>query len=419
VCGELARKKGEGMCLRCWTRNPDRPITQAENLAATLDDPPGWLRDFAEFAAARHCVARACLMVSAVGRLLADGEPAHPQSLLERARHQGRSAGPLARTIDEFFVGRHLAFGLDQDARLALGRRQRRVAATPEPLRPTVSLFADHLVRSRERARRAGTLPRSDSTIEAALGIVRDLARFLVTEQAKTQWSTVEVGDIEAFLRLQPANRPRRLGAVRQFFRWARKNKVVLVDPTRNLAVARHRGFTGQTLTIIEQRRLFRRWTAETGTHPHEALVGILALLHAASNAELRLLRVEDIDERRRTVRLGHRPHPVPLDPVTAAALQRSLAHRESLETMNPHVIVTRTTRTRTTPASAPYLTHVLDAAGVAPKRLRSTRLVDLVISLDPKIVAEALGMNAGGIVAYLADHVDPGRLDQQAGANL
>ena len=57
-------------------------------------------------------------------------------------------------------------------------------------------------------------------------------------------------------------------------------------------------------------------------------------------------------------------------------------------------------------------MTHVLDPAGVAIKTLRSTRLVDLVISLDPKLVAEALGMNADGLLDYLADRVDPDRLD-------
>ena len=45
------------------------------------------------------------------------------------------------------------------------------------------------------------------------------------------------------------------------------------------------------------------------------------------------------------------------------------------------------------------------------PKTLRSTRLVDLVISLDPKVVAEALGMNADGLVSYLTDDVDTARI--------
>lgn len=411
VCGELRRKQGEGMCHRCWSHDPGRPVRQAENLVATLDDPPAWLQTFAAFAATRHCAQRACVMLTALGRLLRDDDPSHPQALLERARRPGRSPGALARTLEEFFVGQHLAFGLDEDARRALGRRQRRIAAAPEGLRPEVSLFVDDLVRSQERARRAGTHPRSDTTIEGTLGTVRDFAVFAVEERHKTSWSAVDVDDVEAFLKVQPANRARRLGSLRQLFRWARKQKLVLVDPTKTLSVGRYRGFMGQTLTLSEQRRVFDRWTTEDDVHPHEALVGILALLHAASSTELRLLRIDDIDQRGRTIRLGRRPHSVPLDPLSHAALQRCLAHRDALGTMNPHVIVTRTTKTRITPASTAYLAHVLDAAGVPPKTLRSTRLVDLVVDLDPKVAAQALGMKPEGLVNYLADCVDPGRL--------
>ena len=279
----MRRKRGPGLCHRCWTNHPSRPITQASNLAERLNEPPAWLVDFAEFAVERHCVARACVMVSALGRLLSDGQSSHPQALLERSRRPGRSAGPLARTLEEFFVERRLAFGLDQDARLAAGRRQRRVDSTPTPLRTAVAAFADHLVRGRERARRAGTLQRADSTIEGTIAIARDLAQHLVSERDKHDWAAVEVADIEAFLALRPTNRRRRLSACRHFFAWARKNKIVLIDPTRRLPPVRSRGPAPATLTVGEQRLLFRRWTAPgQAVHPHEALVGLLALLHVA-----------------------------------------------------------------------------------------------------------------------------------------
>ncbi len=402
------------MCHRCWTRSPTRPTTQAANLSMSLAHPPEWLMGFAAFAAERHCIERACTMLGGLGRLLRDGQPAYPQALLERARHPGRSAGALARTLEEFFVGEGLAFGLDQEARLAHGRRQRRVEATPETLRPAVAAFADRLVRANERARRSGTRPRADSTIEQTLGIVRDLACFMVDERAKHDWSTVEVGDVEAFLRERPANRRRRLQSSRHFFAWARKNKLVLVDPTRDLPGTSRRGFTGATLSIGEQRRLFRRWTSEAGVHPHEALVGVMALLHAASNGELRHLRVADVDHAARTLRLGRRRLPVPIDPLTMAVLRRCLDHRASLHTSNPHVIMTKVTRTRTTSSSTAYMCHVLDPAGVSPKRLRSTRIVDLVVSLDPKVVGEALGMKPEGLVDYLGDEVDRDRISEE-----
>jgi integrase len=279
-------------------------------------------------------------------------------------------------------------------------------------LRGVVAAFAEHLFRSRERARRAGTIERADSTLEGTIAIVRDLARYLSSDRAKQDWATVEVGDVEMFLELQPTNRRRRLSVCRHFFAWARKNKIVLVDPTTSLPPVRSRGFAGATLTVPEQRRLFRRWSSATlDVHPHEALVGLLALLHAASSTELRNLRVADIDNRAMAIRLGARPHSVPLDPASAAALHRCLDHRDALGTLNPHVIVTKVTKPRQTPASSAYMAHVLDPAGTPAKKLRSTRLLNLIVSLDPKIVADALGMNAGGLVSYLADSVDAGRL--------
>jgi hypothetical protein len=65
----------------------------------------------------------------------------------------------------------------------------------------------------------------------------------------------------------------------------------------------------------------------------------------------------------------------------------------------------------RTEPSLTAYLSHVLDDCGFPPRMIRSTRLVDLVNSMDPKLVAAAFGMDPQATLSYLADHVDPGRL--------
>lgn len=54
---------------------------------------------------------------------------------------------------------------------------------------------------------------------------------------------------------------------------------------------------------------------------------------------------------------------------------------------------------------------HLLDRSDVPPRMLRCTRLADLVNAIDAKLVAAAFGMNPEGIMIYLADHVDQGRL--------
>lgn len=411
ACGQLRRHSAFGLCSRCWQRHPDRPFVQGENLAARLPDPPSWLRDFVAHLAARHCVGRACTMITTLGRLLDDEHPNHPQAVLERARRPGRSMGSLARALEDFFAERRLALPTDQADRLAAGRRQRRIDATPAELHPAVEAFAAWMLRSRDRARRAGTRPRTDHTIETALAITRDLSRFLDAGRGKRDWALVEVNDIEAFLAELPQGRARRLTVVRQFFRFARAQRIVLIDPTKDLSAKRSNAFRGRTLTLQQQRTLFRRWTTDTDVHPHEALVGMLALLHGASSREARLLRADDIDHQTQALHLGNRPHPVPLDPASWAVLQRCLAHREQQRTANPHVIITKGTKAGRRPASTAYLSHVLDDCGFPPRTIRSTRLLDLINTMDPKLVAAAFGMDPQATLIYLADNVDPGRL--------
>ncbi|MFJ7280853.1 hypothetical protein [Kitasatospora sp. NPDC098663] len=196
---------------------------------------------------------------------------------------------------------------------------------------------------------------------------MRDLALFLVAEKDKDDWSLVDVHDIEAFLATLPKARKRRLTVLRQFFRFDRAQKLVPVDPTRTLTVKEANGSRGRTLTLDQQRQIFRRWTTDERVHPHEALVGMLALLHGASSPEARMLQIDVINDSARTVRLGKRPHPVPLDPASWTVLQRCLTHRAAWRTDNPHVMVTKGTKARQSPASTACLSHVLDDCGSRP----------------------------------------------------
>lgn len=411
-CGQVRRHEALGMCSACWQKRPDRPFVAGAGLAARLASPPDWLDGFSAHLADSYSPSRASQLITSLGRLLEDdGQPGHPQALLERARWQGRSMGPLARSLETFFTEQGLALPTDHAEQLAAGRRLRRVDAVSSPLRPAVNGFASWMLASRERARRAGTRPRSDHTVEAALATMRDLALFLAGERGKQDWALADVHDIEAFLATLPRGRKRRLTVLRQFFRFARSRKIILADPTWELTAREPRGFTGQTLDLGKQRELFHRWMTDGSAHPHEALLGILALLHGASSDEVRHLRMNDIDQIARTAKLGTRPLPVPLDPASWQVLQRCLDHRETQQTANPHVIVTKGTKAGRSPASTAYISHVLDGCGVPPRALRCTRLADLVNTMDPKIVAAAFGMRPEGVMFYLADYVDEGRL--------
>ena len=103
----------------------------------------------------------------------------------------------------------------------------------------------------------------------------------------------------------------------------------------------------------------------------------------------------------------------IPADPATWDAVQACLRHRDELATLNPHLIVTKATRTGNAPADGSYLTRRLAPAGITPSACRQTRIAQLVNDLDPKLTASALGMRDSGLVRYLADNVDKDRLQR------
>ncbi|WP_239656881.1 hypothetical protein [Mycobacterium riyadhense] len=404
----MTRLAGAGRCRSCWARSPHRLVVRAANVAAALDHPPDWMGGFGAYLVGRHHPSRACAMLTRLAKRLADiGAPVHPQTLLESID----ADVPLTRALEDFLTANKLALPPDREERRAAARRQSRINAVPAPLQPVVTGFAAYLVSGRDRARRTGTHPRGHATLEARLGAVRDFAQFLTSHRGKTDWSTVEVGDVEAFLHAHPSRRTYYLVGLRQFCRYAVRRRVMLIDPTAGLNAPQTMAFRGPTLPTDRQRELFRRWSTDPEVHPHEAFVGLAALLHGATTQELQHLTDADIDHDSHRIRLGRRPHPTPLDPWTWTALQRCISHRDTVGSNNSHLLITLQTKATRAAPSDGYVKNTLRAVGIQPRILRSTRLVDLVGTVDAKLVAAAYGMRNEAVAAYLADHVDATRL--------
>lgn len=367
---------------------------------------PDWFGAFAGWLLERSATGVGLRHLRRVERALSSGvqRPAALIAAVSDGGRSGRSPGDTARLLEAFLVDRGLVLASDERGRLAHRRRARRIERCPLPFRAAAERYAAWLLIGRERARRIGEQPLTDHTIEQRLAVLATLANHLHRDGVR-DWATCSRAHIEAFL-ATGGDRGFRLAALREFFRFARQQRICLSDPTAGLAHRPARGFRGRTLARSDQARLLRRW-AGGDCHPHEALVGLLALLHGASVSELRPLTITDVNTTTRTVQLGCRPNQVPLDPLSFAALERCLKHRRRLGTENPHVIVTRGTRAHRTPASPPYLSHVLDSAGVTPSRLRQTRLAELTHRLDPRLVAAAFGMTPEGALHYLIGAVD------------
>ncbi|MEU5834143.1 hypothetical protein ABZ820_10760 [Streptomyces diacarni] len=100
-CGQLRRHAGLGLCSACWQKHPGRPFIRGEHLREQIPEPPSWLGDFVAHVAARFSVARACGLVTELGRLLQDEHSNSAPALLERSRLPGRSMGSFARVLEE------------------------------------------------------------------------------------------------------------------------------------------------------------------------------------------------------------------------------------------------------------------------------------------------------------------------------
>lgn len=414
-CHEQRRNVGHGLCNRCALADPDRPFRYAAALAARMQPPPHWWDLLVEFTADRYHPSGTVTLLRETGRLVITDPAVTPHQLLTRTP-------PLTATTERvliaFFTHTGLALPPDRQQRRAAARREAFLTAVPDPLNGAVAAFNDMQMTGQDRRRRTGQRTLSDVTLETRLRILRDLATDLITRRNVTGWAQVTTADLELFLAGAPAARHQRTYVLRRFFGWAKARRFVFADPSRPLSLGTQPGFTGRILDVTEQRSLFARWT-NTDVPAQERLVGLLALLHAASNAEIRGLTVADVDPARRTVALSGRPFPTPLDPASWTAVEACLAHRESTRTLNPHLLVTRVTNSRATAADAGHLARLLRPANTTPTVCRQTRLCELVTDLDPKITAAALGMNDAGLVRYAADNVDQDRLQSRVARHL
>jgi site-specific recombinase XerD len=406
-CGQIRRHTAHGLCTACYQRDPLRVGVWVQGAQARLGERcPRWFGAFAGWLLERSAPAVAVRHLRRLESALHAGveRPALLVAAVANGGRSGRSRGDAARLLEAFLVEHGLALASDERGRLAHRRRQRRIERCPPRLRPAAERYLSWLLAGRARARRIGERPLKDHTIEQRLAVLAHLATHL-DQRGVTDWATCSRADIDAFL-ATGRDRGFWLAALRDFFHFARQERLCLTNPTKGLAHRPARGFRGRTLTRADQARLLRRWAAGD-CHPHEALVGLLALLHGASVSELRPLTINNVNTATRTTLLGRRPYPVPLDPLSFAALELCLKHRARLGTENPHVLVTRGTRAHRTPASQPYLSHVLDPAGANPSLLRQTRLAELTHRFDPRLVAAAFGMTPEGALHYLIGTVE------------
>ncbi|MFB8273437.1 hypothetical protein ACFC96_43595 [Streptomyces sp. NPDC055955] len=370
-----------------------------------MPTPPSWWSDLAAHLAEHRHPIYAADVVATIARLILTATTSEPRTLLAHARND---TPELVGSLTDFFrTHGHLDPPPGLADQRAAARRARRIEAIPALLRPQVTGFADTLLLQREQAQQLGLRPNQLKTIEIRLDAVRDLAVHLHAE-GHMSWAGVTTADLESFLALNPARRASRLAGLRQFFACAHRAKAVLHNPAGPVTAVQQRGFHGPTLTPSQQRTLYRRWATSRNIHPHEAFIGLAALLHAASIAELRRLTDSGINSHHQSVQFPGRSAALPLDNATWTALERCREHRRGLGSDNPHLLVTRLTRTHRGPAGAAHIRDSLAPLGLLPRILRSTRLLTLADELDIKVLTASLGMSYAGVAHYRPGSTTP-----------
>ncbi len=195
--------------------------------------------------------------------------------------------------------------------------------------------------------------------------------------------------------------------AIRDFFRWAKRKRLVFVNPTLGLKIG-----VPDTLMVgisIEQQRwLSTRWF-DPEADPLEAAAGLLALAHGMSPTELIALRVADLDPESRQISLLNRPMSIRLSTQVFAILCRYLEHRRQMThgSKNPYFFVNRLSIRQGTSVGQRYLSvylhkRALGKIGCTLQQLRVSYLVDVAASGRIKVL-EYLGLKHGGSKHYLA----------------
>ncbi len=405
ACGEVKWISCRGMCVACRQRDPDWPYRYATNLTARLGErAPKWLDTYVDHLADRFVPSVTMDHLRKL-RVAIEATETPTPSTIAASLPEGR----YRLVFGEFCRATGIGFALDPSPQQAERRRQSRIDACPPAWRVAVEEFSDAMVARQQRAWRLGTRADDDRTIEARLSVLRNFALFLEANRpAVTAPELVTIAEIEAFLaRPDLGFRPSSaLAYLRQFFGWARRRLLVLVNPTSGLWRDSKPTFAGQVLRIERQRELFRRWSdPPADSHPYEPLIGLLALVHAVPRADMVTLRVDDITDT--TIELSSRPESLALDPITADALKRARRHHAATGTQNPHLLIHHLNRGTRQPVGKNWPnTLVADATGHTLRELRATRLSALVGDLDPITISAVVGIDAKALTYYLNDEV-------------
>lgn len=239
--------------------------------------------------------------------------------------------------------------------------------------------------------------PRSRSTLYAYFGRVRP---HLVT-WSRTYDHLREVTEQDVIDVLDSTRGHQRTGtftSLRSLFRFAQRHRLVFTDPTRRLHVGRSPNRS--VLPMSDEEVAAVKRAAVTSA---QQLVVALVAVHAVRAAAVRHLMLDDIDLRRRHLRIGGTTQPMP--ELVHRVLREWLAQRRRRwpHTPNPHVLLSNASAAGTEPVSDYYLSWHLAMQDVPLEHLRADRVLHeaVAVNADPLHLTEAFGLRPQTAIEY------------------
>lgn len=268
----------------------------------------------------------------------------------------------------------------------------RKNAELPAGLRADIHAWLLVLHAGGERSR-----PRSRSTLYAYFGRVQPH----LTAWSRTYDHLREVTEQDVVAVLDSLRGHQRAGtftSLRSLFRFAQRQRLVFVDPTRRLHVGRAPKrsvlpMTGEEIAAVKR----------AAVPSVQRLVVVLVAVYAARGAAVRQLTVDDVDLSRRRIRIGGTVQPMP--ELVHGLLREWLAKRQRLwpHTSNRHVLISHASAAGTEPVSDYFLSWHLAMQDVPLERLRADRILHeaVAVDADPLHLAQAFTLSTQTAIEY------------------
>lgn len=274
----------------------------------------------------------------------------------------------------------------------------RRVAELPAGFASTIRSWLLVLLDGNTRSR-----PRAHGSLYVYLGAVTPI----VSQWALTRGHLREVTRTDIAAVLEPLRGwPRRnaITALRSLFRFAKKRGDVFADHTTRLRLEP----INSALVPMADAEI--RLVEQTASDPALRLIVVLAAVHAARPAQIRLLTLEDVDlPNRRLTLAGHTQR---LADLTCLVMRAWLNYRRATwpHTPNPHVLISEKTALGVCPVSQGYLQFHLGRRGVSVERIRKDRILHeaLTTGADPLHLALVFNLShtTASRYAAIAEHL-------------